>query len=67
MSKSVIINKASRAFNKVGFTLKKHSPEILAVAGTVGVITSGVMACKATTKISKIIEERNSSNRSTIM
>ena len=59
MSKAVIISKASRAFNKVGFTLKKRSPEILAVAGTVGVITSGVMACKATTKVSKIIEERN--------
>ena len=59
MSKAAMISKASRAFNKVGFTLKKRSPEILAVAGTVGVITSGVMACKATTKISKIIEERN--------
>ena len=59
MSKAAMISKASRAFNKVGFTLKKRSPEILAVAGTVGVITSGVMACKATTKVSKIIEERN--------
>ena len=57
MSKVDILNKASRTFYKVGFTLKKHSPTILAVAGTVGVVTSGVMACKATTKLSTILEE----------
>ena len=57
MSKVDILNKASRTFYKVGFTLKKHSPTILAVAGTVGVITSGVMACKASTKLSTILEE----------
>lgn len=52
-----ITNKASRAFNRVGFTLKKHSPEIFAVAGTVGVVASAVMACKATTKVSEIMDE----------
>ena len=57
MSTVDILNKASRTFYKVGFTLKKHSPTILAVAGTVGVVTSGVMACKATTKLSTILEE----------
>lgn len=57
MSKVDILNKASRTFYKVGFTLKKHSPTILAVAGTVGVVTSGVMACKASTKLSTILEE----------
>ena len=57
MSKVDILNKASRTFYKVGFTLKRHSPTILAVAGTVGVVTSGVMACKATTKLSTILEE----------
>lgn len=57
MSKVDILNKASRTFYKVGFTLKKHSPTILAVAGTVGVVTSGVIACKATTKLSTILEE----------
>ena len=57
MSKVDILNKASRTFYKVGFTLKKHSPTILAVAETVGVVTSGVMACKATTKLSTILEE----------
>ena len=57
MSKVDILNKASRTFYKVGFALKKHSPTILAAAGTVGVVTSGIMACKATTKLSTILEE----------
>lgn len=57
MSKLVIPNTVSRAFHKVGFKLKKHSPEILVVAGIVGVVASAVMACKATTKASGILEE----------
>lgn len=47
----------NRKINKVGLLLKKHSPEILAVAGVIGTVTSGVLACKATTKISKVLEE----------
>jgi hypothetical protein len=46
----------TRAFHKVGFTVKKHSPEILVVTGIAGVITSAVMACKATTKATAILE-----------
>lgn len=46
--------------NKIGFKLKKHSPEILVVAGVVGTVVSAVMACKATTKVSEILE--NSKN-----
>lgn len=59
MNKADILNKASRTFYKTGFKLKKHSPTILAVAGTIGVVTSGVMACKATTKLSTIIDEHH--------
>ena len=55
MNKS-IINSLSRTFHKVGFKVKKHSPEILIVAGVAGTITSAVMACKATTKLSDILE-----------
>lgn len=47
----------ARTFHKTGFQLKKHSPEILIVAGTVGVVASAVMACKATTKLSGILEK----------
>lgn len=47
----------TRAFHKVGFKLKKHSPEILVVTGVVGVVVSAVMACKATTKVSAIVDK----------
>ena len=47
----------SGAFHKAGFQLKKHSPEILVVTGVVGTIVGAVMACKATTKVSDIVEK----------
>ena len=52
-------DKLTRAIGKAGLTLKKHSPEILATVGTVGVVASAVMACKATTKISEILDDTN--------
>ena len=57
MSKAEVMNKMSRNLHKFGFKFKKHSPEILAVAGVVGIVTSGIMACKASTKLSGVIEE----------
>lgn len=57
MSKYAILNTASRAVHKAGFMFKKHSPEILVVAGVVGTVVSTVMACKATTKAQPIIED----------
>lgn len=55
--KTELVEKVSRSFHKVGFKFKKHSPEILAVAGVVGIVTSTVMACKATTKVNDIVDE----------
>lgn len=52
-----LTNNATRIFHKVGFQLKKHSPEILVVTGVVGTVVSAVMACKATTKVSTILEK----------
>ena len=52
-----IMNNATRAFNKTGVKLKKHSPEILVVAGVVGTVTSAVIACKATIKLNDILNE----------
>lgn len=49
--------KIKETWNNVKFQTTKHSPEILAVAGVIGVVASGVMACKATTKLSGILEE----------
>lgn len=49
--------KLMRTYKKVELKAMKHSPEILAGVGVVGVIASTVMACKATTKLSDILEE----------
>lgn len=57
MKKTELMNNVSRSINRIGFKLKKHSPEILAVTGTIGVVTSAVMACKATTKLGAILEK----------
>lgn len=57
MKKTDIMTKASGALSKAGFKIKKHSPEILIVAGVVGTVVSAVMACKATTKLSTILDK----------
>ena len=57
INKNAIVEKASRTFCKAGLKLKKHSPEILVVGGVVGLVASGVMACKATTKLSAILDD----------
>jgi hypothetical protein len=57
MTINQLANSATRAFHKVGFQLKKHSPEILVITGVVGTVVSAVMACKATTKVNFILEE----------
>lgn len=56
MNKTEIMNKLTRTFNRTGLQLKKHSPEILLVAGVAGIVTSGVMACKATLKVEEIVD-----------
>ena len=58
--KKELVKTVSSSFNKMSLQLKKHSPEILVVAGVVGTVVSAVMACKATTKVSEILE--NSKN-----
>ncbi|MGN1097964.1 MAG: DUF6353 family protein, partial [Clostridia bacterium] len=40
-----------------GLKLKKHSPEILIVAGVIGTVVSAVMACKSTLKVNDILDE----------
>lgn len=46
-----------KTYKRTELKVRKHSPEILAGVGVVGVIASTVMACKATTKLSYILEE----------
>lgn len=57
MRKTDIVKNISGVLNKTRFQLRKHSPEILVVAGVIGVVTSAVMACKATTKVGEILDK----------
>lgn len=57
MTKIAIMDNLTRHFAKTGLKIKKYSPEILIVAGVVGTVTSAVMACKATTKLSAVLDE----------
>lgn len=56
--KNSIATKASRLISTASLKLKKHSPEILVVAGIAGAAVSTVMACKATLKVDEIIKEK---------
>ncbi|MBS6180524.1 MAG: hypothetical protein KH921_07025 [Erysipelotrichaceae bacterium] len=57
MKKTEIMTSVSNTFNKVSFQMKKHSPEILVVAGVIGTVASAVMACRATTRVNSILEK----------
>lgn len=56
-NKNEIVKSVSGVVNKSVMKLKKHSPEILIVAGIAGTVVSAVVACKATTKVNKIVED----------
>ena len=61
MKKLDITKNLTRTFNRTGLKLKKYSPEILMAAGVVGVVTSGVMACKATLKVNDVLDDAKKS------
>lgn len=61
---SVISNISSsltRVIGTTGFRLKQYSPEILTAAGVSGLVASGVLASRASLKLSDILEEKNES------
>ena len=49
--------KMVKVFNNSKNMVQKYSPEILMGVGVVGIVTSGVMACKATLKLNDILDE----------
>ena len=59
MTKTGLITNVTSGLHKAKFEVKKHSPEILIVAGVVGTVASAVMACKATTKLRAVMDDAN--------
>ena len=57
MTKTQIVNSVSRTLHTAAFQIKKNAPGILVTVGVVGTVVSAVMACKATMKVSPIIED----------
>lgn len=51
------MKKINDIFNSAKHCVKQHSPEILIVSGVVGVVASTVLACRATLKVSEVLEE----------
>lgn len=51
------VSATTRLFFKSVGKVKRFSPEILMVAGVAGVITAGVLACKATLKLESVVEK----------
>ena len=47
----------TRTFYRAGFNIKKHSPELLIGVGIVGVVTSTVLACRATLKVDEVTSD----------
>ena len=56
-NKTEIMKSVNGVASKTVMKLKKHSPEILVVAGSAGTVVSAVLACKATTKVAEILDE----------
>lgn len=56
-NKTEIMKSVNGVTSKAVMKLKKHSPEILVVAGIAGMVVSAVLACKATTKVAEILDE----------
>lgn len=56
----------SKIFRKVSATMAKHSPEILTGVGIVGMVTTTVLAVKATPKALQLIEDEKNSRISDI-
>lgn len=56
-NKTEIMKSVNGMASKTVMKLKKHSTEILVVAGIAGTVVSAVLACKATTKVAEILDE----------
>lgn len=57
MANGNFLNGLTKFVYKVGFEIKKHSPEILMGLGAAGTVASAVLACKATLKVDEVVKE----------
>lgn len=57
MNKTEFFNGMSRTFHNGLFQLKKHSPTMMVVGGTIALVGAAVVACRATTKLNDILED----------
>lgn len=49
--------KIAQFATKCALNLRKNTPEILVIGGTIGLIAAGVIACKETTKLDTVLKE----------
>lgn len=57
MKKAELMNTVTRGIHKIGFGMKKRSPELFLIGGITAGIATVVMACKETPKALQIVEE----------
>lgn len=48
---------ASQLIGRSSLVLKKYSPQILVTVGVAGVVTAGVLACRATLKVEDVVQK----------
>lgn len=57
MSMKINTKTLRKSFKKAQLTVRKHSPEILMVAGVIGTVAGAVMACKETLELEDVLDE----------
>ena len=57
MSMKINTKTLRKSFKKSQLTVRKHSPEILMVAGVIGTVAGAVMACKETLELEDVLDE----------
>lgn len=59
MSLKTLAGKVTGTFSKQLLTVKTHSPTLLIGIGAIGMVTSTVLACRATLKLNEVLDEAN--------
>lgn len=59
------LESVKRTVNSLIFKTKSHSSEILLIGGAVGVVTAAVFACKASTKLEKVLAKEKDNIQNT--